>query len=501
MSRAADGKVLFGEFLPDLPPTDNPGLTEALNVLPVDKFYAAYKPLTGITAALSERPRGGIGALDSAGNAYFYAGTATALHQRNGAAWTDKTDTAYTTASDDYWRFVQFDSWIIGTNYAEVPQALPVGDGGDFDDLALVGTAPNARQVGIVGRHLVLGDTVDGVNGIVPHRIQWSRIDDPTEWPVPNSTDARNKQSGEQFMPSAFGPVTGIVGNDQFGIVFQHAGISRMTYVGGDLVYQFDVIDSTRGAAYPNAIVEVGKLAYFIASDGFFVTDGVKVEPIGASKFDRLFLESVDTGYKGRVYGALDKARNLIYWTYPGVGSSAGVPNSLIIYNYREGRATRASDVVECLVGGLTTAVPLESIDNYFASIDDVVPSLDSPFWKGGNDSLLGFTPAHELGVFAGSPGTAVIEGQEAELSPGLYSYISGVRPMVQGQAAVTVSLGTRNGYADSVVYGAPMALHPRTGCADFRVETRLVRARVNISGAFPAAQGLMYQAQASGAA
>lgn len=501
MSRAATGKVLFGEYLPDVPATDNPGLTEALNVLPVDKFYAPYRPASGVGSALSERPRGGIAVLDETGNAFLYVGTETTLQVRSATTWVDKTATPYTTATAGYWRFVQFDNLVIATNYEEVPQAIEVGDGGDFIDLALIGTAPQARHIGIVGRHVVLGDTIDGTNGTVPFRIQWCRIDDPTEWPTPNTADARAKQAGEQFMPSELGPVTGIVGNDQFGIVLQRTGVSRMTYVGGDLVYQFDTIDTTRGAMYPNATVKVGDLAYFIAADGFKVTDGVSVKPVGAARFDRLFIEDVDTAYKERVYGALDKNRDLIYWAYPGADSSAGAPNKLIVYSVREDRITRAQDNVECLIQGLTTATSIDDLDALFSSIDDVTPSLDDPHWQGGNEVLHTFTHANVLASFSGTPTEAVIDGQEAELTPGAFTFISGVRPIVQNQSAVTVALGVRNKYADSVSYTSDVALHSRTGCADFRTESRLVRARVKITGDFSSAQGLMYQAQASGAA
>ncbi len=467
----------------------------------MDKFYAPYRPLLGSGTALSERARGGIAVLDDSSNAFLYVGTETTLQVRSGTGWADRTNTAYTTGTGGYWRFVQYDNMVIATNYEEVPQALEVGAGTDFVDLALTGTAPQARQIGIVGRHVVLGDTIDGTNGTVPFRIQWCRIDDPTEWPTPNTSDARNKQAGEQYLPSAFGPVTGIVGNDQFGIVFQRSGITRMTYVGGDLVYQFDSFEQTRGAAYPNAIVQVGDLAYFIAADGFKVTDGVTVKPVGASRFDRLFVDDVDTGYKERVYGALDKARDLIYWIYPGSGSTAGAPNKLIVYSVREDRITRATDDVECLIGGFTQAVSIDDLDALFGSIDDVTPSLDSPYWQGGNDTLYAFTSDRKLGTFSGSPGTAVIDAQEAELNPGLMTYISGVRPIVQAQSGVTVALGTRNQYAESVTYGPDVPLHPRTGFADFRTESRLVRCRVKISGDFPAAQGVMYQALPMGAA
>jgi hypothetical protein len=501
MSRAADGKVMFGEYLPDLPVTDNPGLTEALNVLPVDKFYRAYHPISGAGTALASRPRGAIAAKDSSGNAYLYAGTATNLYQRSGSGWTDKSPAPYTTATDDYWRFVQFDTQIVGTNYADVPQAIVVGSGSNFGALATVGTAPKARQIGIVGRHLVLGDTIDGVNGTVPHRIQWSRIDVPTEWPVPNSADARAKQSGEQFMPSALGPVTGIAGNDQFGIVLQRSGVSRMTYVGGDLVYQFDVIDPTIGAVCPNGIVQIGNLVYFIASDGFYVTDGVTVKPVGASRFDRTFVEKFDSSYKNRVYGALDSQLKLIYWAYPATGNSAGAPNEILIYNYSEDRITHAQDNADSLVTGLTTAVSLEDLDALFASIDDVTPPLDSPFWQGGNELMLGFTSDFKLGTFSGTPGTATIDGQETEPNLGLMTYVDGIKPLVQSTSSVTVALGYRNSLADTVTYSSDVMPTPRTGFADSRIEARYFRTRVKITGDFPAAQGVLYQAKAMGAA
>jgi hypothetical protein len=501
VSRAADGKVMFGEYLPDLPPTDCPGLTEALNVLPLRKFYAPYAPLLGAGDALSERPRGGIAAVDNSGNAFFYVGTETTLQARSSLTWADKSGATYTSGADDYWRFVQFDDRIIGTNYADDPQAIDVGDAGDFADLALTGTAPKARQIGIIGRHVLLGDTNDGTNGAVPYRLQWCRIDDPTEWPTPGTSDALLKQAGEQLMPSALGAVTGIVGNDQFGLVFQKSGISRLRYVGGDLVFEVDTYEKTHGAAYPNAIVPFGDGAFFIAADGFYYTDGATVTPIGEGKFDQHFVDSVDNQYRHRVYGAVDRLRKLIYWAYPGDSNIDGRPNRLVIFNYREGRMTRAEDQVECLVSGLTSGTTLEDIDDFFDSIDDVTPPLDSSFWQGGNDLLLGFDAANLLASFSGEPGTAVLDGQEVELNPGLYTYFDGIKALVNRADAITVALGTRDDLADDVTYSADVAPTARTGFSDFRVEARYARCRVKVAGNFQSAMGVLYQARAMGAA
>jgi hypothetical protein len=491
----------FAEWLPDLPPFGNPGLTEAENVIPADTTYNPYLPIAGVGTALAARPQGATAALDSSGNAFFYAGTATKLYVRASTAFTDKSGaTTFTTASDGFWRFAQFDTTLVATNYADVPQAISVGSGGDFAVLAGTGTAPRARHVGVVNRFVVLGDTSDGTNGAVPNRLQWSAIDDATNWPTPGGATALSLQSGEQFLSADFGPVRSIVGGDQYGIVLQRSGVTRMTYIGGNVVFQFDTIEKNRGALFPNATVTVGRLVFFVASDGFYATDGVQVVPIGFNKVDNHFADSVDTDYLERMYGAVDFANKCIYWAYPSSSSASGLPNRVLIYNYEEKRWTRAEDEIEVLVTGLTSGISLDDIDDYYASLDDVVPSLDAQAWAGGNNLIVGFDSTNKYGLLSGSAGTGIIESAEMEAHPGLYTRIHGVKPLVTGSPTITVALGTRNSLSDSVTYTAETTPTSRTGFADFRNESRYARYRVTLTGSFDAAIGAELQATPGGA-
>lgn len=494
---------MFGKWLPDLPSYNNPGLTEAKNVIPADATYKPYLPVLGTGTALAARPRGGASALDSSGNAFFYTGTETDLYVRAGTGWTDKsTAVTYTTAATGYWRFAQFDDLIIATNYADLPQRLAVGAGGNFANLHVTGTAPKARQIGVVGRFVVLGDTDEAVNGAVPSRLQWPAIDDPTNWQTPGSAGALAVQAGEQFLNAAYGAVTSIVGFDQYGIILQRMGVTRMRYVGGNIVWQFDVIDAQRGAAFPNATVQVGNTVYFASGDGFYATDGVSVMPIGELQVDNFFGDTIDSGFRERMYGAVDFANKCIQWTYPSSTSTAGRPNRVLIYNYEEKRWTRAEDECEVLVSGLTSAVSIDDLDALFGSIDIVTPSLDSSLWAGGNNTVLVFDSTYKLGSFSGLVGTAVLDGQEVELNPGLYTLIQGIKPLVTGEsAALTVALGTRNSLQSSVSYSTPVAPTASTGFHDFLIEARYARARINIEGSFENAPGLLYQAVPAGAA
>lgn len=501
MSRASDGVVKFGPWLPDIPVLDNPGLTEALNVLPISSSYGPFRPLSTQAGALASRPLGAISVRDTSGNSVLYAGTATDLYQRVGAAWTDRsTAVAYTTSSLDYWKFVQFEDLVIATNYADLPQRLTIGAAANFADLAASGTAPRARHLGVINQILLMGYTNEAVNGIVPHRLQWAAIGDATNWPTPGTAAALAAQAGEQFMDANLGPVQAIEGEGKFGMVFQSSGISRVTYIGGDNVFQFDDIDLTRGLLCPNAVARVGRRRFFPSSEGFFVTDGVTVENIGDRQVDKWFLDNLDASYPERVYQGVDRANKVIWWAFPGPSNTSGRPNMLLHYNYIEQRWTHSEQEVELLIPGLTIATSLDDLDDLFSSIDDVTPPLDSPFWAGGAAALFGWSSEFKIGTFAGTPGTARLDGQEVELNPGLYTYVGGVKPLVTGSSvSVTVALGQRNLQDEAATYTASASRTSTTGYCDFDHEARYNRTRVEISGEFTEAIGVHYIQQAAG--
>jgi hypothetical protein len=77
--KAPDGKIRFGEWLPDLPFYENPGLVAATNAVPTDKGYTDFNALTTADDALTERPQGAFAALNSSGVVDIYVGTVNLL--------------------------------------------------------------------------------------------------------------------------------------------------------------------------------------------------------------------------------------------------------------------------------------------------------------------------------------------------------------------------------------------------------------------------------------
>lgn len=492
--------IKFGEYLPDLPYFQNPGLVEAKNVIPVDGSYKDFLEILTSDDALTERPQGAYCATDDAGDPEIYAGTETGLFEKSGTAWTDRSGTTYATPSIGYWRFVQFETLIIGTNGSDAIQSKTVGAAANFADLDA--GAPIAKQLGVINRFVFAGDTDEAVFGAVPSRVQWCAIDDPTDWPILKTADARSKQSSHEILDASYGAVTAIAGGQFYGLVFQQRAVTRFTYVGGDVVFQVDVIDKNRGCWAPQSMMQVGNRVYFLASDGWYMTDGQVVVPIGDGRVDKTFYSNFDQTYRERVTAALDLVNKVIFWCYPSPSASSGVPDQIIAYNFvgnqGAGRWAHAEETVQLIFSSLTQGYTLEQLDSLFSSIDDMTITLDSSFWSGGIPAVMGFL-SNTLGTFSGDSLVARFETGEIEVEPPGFVYINGVKPLVTGDpSAITVAISTRASQDNaSRSFGAATSRTTRTGVCDFRAHGRYASARIDITGGFDRAFGYQFEGTA----
>lgn len=468
-----DGTILFKNWLPDQPPLNNPGLTEALNVLPYDGTFKSYAPLSAISTAAPARPMGAFYPSGANGATFFdsiYAGFQNALGVYTSAGgWTNNSATAYSATTS--WDFEQYESLIIAANGVNVPQRHTLGSASNFTALASSGSAPAAKCIGVVNQFVMLGN-LEAVGGEEQeHVVQWCSIDQPTNWPTPGSDTAIATQSGSQALIKALGPVREIYGGDQHGLIFQAGGLTRVTYSGPPSVFGFDTLSRTHGLAFRNGSIAVNDLVYFVSLRGFCVTDGVSIVPIGDGQVDRYFLGRASFSNAERMHTAHDAVKKLILWNYPSTSAVAGQPDSLIIYNYEEKRWSRSDQISESLF-----------------TPPSALPALGPH----------GFNASNQICTFTGTPGTAVLTTGETEPNSGGFSRMSGIKPLVD-TTAVTAALGTRNDRTSAVTFTSESAPHSRTGFANFRSEARYHRARLTITGTFNAAQGLEYQATPSG--
>lgn len=310
--------IIFGDYAPDrggLPFPKDPGyLVQASNVRPTSQGYRpmAIDAEVASASTLSVTPNSAMG-FSTSSTPHHYAGSSTALHESDdyGVTWYDNSKAAYTTSA--YWDFALFETYVIAVNGVDAPQfkLITAAIADNFADLA--GSPPTAGRAARVRDHLVLGKISTNV-----YKLQWGTIGDPTSWPTPGSADALADQAGEQELPRELGPISQIVGGEKFGLVFQTFGITRMTYVGGNVVYTFDTYERARGSGHNRSAIMVDGNCYYASELGIFRTDGYAVENLSAGMVEdsivRDFLSLTEAGNYGYSV-AYDSRTSTVMWS------------------------------------------------------------------------------------------------------------------------------------------------------------------------------------------
>jgi hypothetical protein len=475
--------LAFAPWAPDIAPTDTNAAREARNVFPT---ASGYGPMPGLQAyssqALAARAVGfAIGRTTAAGWG-IYAGTTTKLYHYTSGAWDDATRTSggdYALSSVDLWSFAQFGDNLYACAPATALQSIGITAGTNF--AAASGSPPNARTVAVVGDFLVLA-CLDSD----PKAIQWSDINDPTNW----STGLSDSQS----FPDG-GDVTGVAGGE-VGYVLQEYAIRRMRFLpGSDYVFTFErVVDGT-GCVAPYGFATVGGVLYFVSEDGFYSFAGQGLTPLGANRVNKWFIDNSDLDRISLVQCVADPVKPRIFWAaYSSAGSS--VYDLLVVYDWQLDRFSYG--IVSADVWGVL-ASPGTTLDDISASIDGLTYSLDSRTLSGGRPTIGAINTSHQLATLSGLNLEAIIETQEGNIVPGKRSFVNAVMPLVDVDSA-TVRVGSRERVQDAVSYSLPASLEVDGWCKP-RASGRLHRAEVTIPAAvtWTHAQGIDISATTDG--
>jgi hypothetical protein len=468
----------FGEWLPDQPDFGRNGLVVCQNVWSYDGHYIPFNTPATFSGTGYTMPAAVIGVgygVNSNGNNQFYAGTSDRLYSATATTMTAVSSTLTAAYSNEFWDFAQYENLMFAGHALAGPLFQTIGSLSNFT--ALTGAAPSGRVLSIVGQFLVVGNLTNGT--FRPSGLQWSAIDDPTNFPTVNSATAIATQSGSQILDQSAGGVQDIIGGDQFGVIFQKNAITRMTYVGPPVVFQFDKIDPARGLYGPKGAVKVGQIIYFVSSDGFYMTDGVSVIPIGQGKADKTFLAELPT-YQ-LVFAGYEKAKKSVVWMFP--RDNGTNINTLYTYNIETKRFTRC-------------------IGNDDITMTSMVTDT------GSVPSIFYYDTSNVLKYLNGTPATAILTTGDIEVNPGGRTLIDKVKPHVEHTTtpSVSVRVGFRNDLYSAVKYTGTTAPSTETGFAYMRSYTtntrpdgKYHRVEVQISGNFQRAVGFEADAMNTG--
>ena len=514
-------RIQFKDWLPDQPSVLD-AVSEANNVIPLAIGYGPFKSAVNYSGAASEDLNNCFAAkVDN--DVTIFAGGSTKLFK---VSSTDLSMEDVSKASGytgiNRWKFVQFGNYALASNGSEKIQYFDVNSSTDFADLAAA--APVAKYIAVV-RDFVVGANIGA--GTYPSRVQWSDINDPTDW-----TAGAASQSDYQELPDG-GDITGITGGE-FGIVFLEKAIVRMSYIGSPLFFQFDTISRNIGCIEGGSIAQYGGITYFLSDDGFYSCNGQQVVGIGAEKVDRYFFSNANIGDIDSISAAIDPERNLVIWNYTTVSGN----RALLIYNFETQKWCEADTDVDVLSTLATTGTTLDGIDSAYnvsagsfvvgkqytirtvgttsftsigavantvgvlftatgvgsgtgvaidmaasaaaaKTIDTLTTTLDDRLYAGGK-FLFGGVRDTKIITFTGTPATANIITNDLEY--GYNSVITLIRPSVDNGSA-SVAVASRRMLDDSLYYGSTVSASQEDRCS-VRSAGRYHRISLTPSGA-----------------
>lgn len=299
--------IMFGAYAPDwggMPRHEDPGyLVDSVNVRSTPNGYrgtlqfADVSSATAINGSLGDTQ----GVCVSAGSTnHFFVADHTSgdiFESRNEGTDTWQNVGPAAGVVDAYGDFVRFNDDLVYVCASHEPlvKDLTTSHATVFANLA--GTPPTATSAARVRQHLVLGGL-----GTDAYAIRTSAIGDHEDFPTPGTADARSKQAILESLNPQHGAVRWVLGGEKIGIVVQYKAMTRMTYVGGSTVYEFDTYeggvgsDSSAGSvvSFYSRPVSDGRLWYWFNRTGFYTTDGYSVKRLSLGVLEEaLFLNTI----------------------------------------------------------------------------------------------------------------------------------------------------------------------------------------------------------------
>lgn len=426
-------KLVFGDFLPDLPDYGSPGVTEAVNLYPSSN---GYRPVGQFYAHLEALPgpcRGASAFIAPSGRVVLIAGTETSLYVQTALGW-DEVGTGYAVPEGGRWRFVQFGEHAIVSNFFDAPVKVNL----ETDAVANLGGSPPTMQALAVVGNFVVGSQIDGV----VNRIAWSGENNSEWW-----TFAQRKSDYQDFADG--GEVTGIIGGD-VGLILQRNAVRRMAYVGGNVLFRFDKISANVGCATVHSVIQHGELAFWYSENGFKMWDGAQIRAIGHEKVDASFAGLYEIINYEQISTAIDGQRNTVCW-------STGT--RMWLYNWLLDKWTLIEHAAEIVTQRATRAPSLDEQDPLVGEPDDTVDgpedldSFDSARFRAGDPTFYIFSDG-VMGTLNGENMAARIVGRQTELVEGRDVRIRRIRPMTDATSGITVRLDTRQRLGDTARRG-----------------------------------------------
>lgn len=387
-------------FVPDLPTATQGGIFDCQTLIPsTSGMEGAPTPVNVVgVGVLPSTCRGGAIGESTAGVRRLFAGTQTKLYNYVTATWDDVSRAgSYTGSTESRWSFAQFGNFTIAANGVD---AMQQASSGDFTDIA---GAPVAKVVVSAANFVLAFNTVDGTYGTSPDRWWCSAIFDHTDW-TPNVTT----QSNTGRLVATGGPINAALPFGEQILAYKSRAMWLGTYVGGDVVWQWQQVQGDVGCAGPEAVCDAQGVHIFVGEDNIWAFDGVRPRPIADGSVRQWFIDNCSPTFRYRTIVQYERRNNRVWVFFPSQGSDNGRPDRCLVYHMVSGKWGRADQQVDAAIAFLEPTITINGLDSAAATIDELPEiSFDSQYWIGGSRSLAVFNSSNQVQTLTGPPSGA----------------------------------------------------------------------------------------------
>ena len=357
--------IPFTNWVPDSDPVAANVLTDPTNnIVPTVRGYKganSFLPVIEQTS-LSATAVGMWYARRVDNNDLLFGATASNIFLRSGGAWT--ANTSVTISAVSRWQFAQYGN----LTFAGAKETQPMVT--DTTTFTSVGTGlssmPRFAIIDTINEFVMLGNvttsitySVAGVITVQPgdYQDRWwcSGIGNPLTWNPDLATQATTNRLTDVPGKLTAGRALG----DRF-VFYKQRGIYLGTNTSVPFVWEWSLISAAIGTFGQQCVVPVGNYHYFVGNDDFYIFDGQQAQSIGEGVRE-WFFNRMNKKFADLIWGEHDQYNKLIYWWYPGVGSTGSL-NEFIVYHYGSNKWGRGESVMRAASSFLVDALTWDQL-------------------------------------------------------------------------------------------------------------------------------------------
>ena len=323
--------ILLAEMTPDSSDFQKNGLVLASNVIPTDAGWREIKGrLALLTTPISATTCGYFS--DPAGLIYIGSQKRLFVYNDSVVGITDVSNGGTDYPVCTAWRFVRYGPTVVAAaNNASTPLQKRLTTGGTFTDLVTSADRPVPAHLAVCRSHLI-GANILGGAGVYataqPNQYAWCARSNASTW-----TPGTDRAGFALLVDDDGDSITAAIGFTDFALLFQGYGVTRLSYTGGDLVWQPDKIASgafgLSNVAWAGSLVRAGRDVYYWSNAGpAVVTNAESAQLIGGARWRRFLMDSFQTYSADRltqIVGSYDADMHQVIWTYKAIAVAAQV--------------------------------------------------------------------------------------------------------------------------------------------------------------------------------